>query len=492
MKRLGDFMEYSQLRANPFLVMIVVMVSLAFGICSFTYVPIDIMFALMGLMFLIFLLVEIPKLGLYATLLLLPVFWSPFLDAQLLGISGIKISVVLPLIAFLYLIFVIKPRKIQGEDQVFFLIFIGVFTVSIVRSFSYLKVRSISYGEELTALSHFSTNYLRPLLVFLIVIILAAYIRSEKDIKQVTKVILGSSVIAIALMIYSVSDASFSDFEIVRTKIQENCGMHPGYFANYFLCLIPLTLLLAIKMKWKLCYLLLGIEIVGVALTFSRASYGVAIVSIVITLLICKKVKAIVAIVVASPIFYLLIPNMIIQRALSGIAENNVSIISAGRVDSIWKPLLQELSTNSKFLLFGNGRYGIYHTTSYQSGASLSVNNAHNIFLDIVCDGGIIALIFFVIFFVHYLKKFYKVAKLTINPLYQSILYGSFLGILGFIVKGTTDGVFWPESSNAIIYVLLGIAIAVVYRYNEKLNYVARVTKEEELEENNTVRGLTP
>lgn len=451
------------------LIVSVFVCAISIGICSFTYIPIEVMFSITGLLFLVFLLVEAPKSGLYATILILPISWTVFLNTPLLGISGLKIPVVLPLIAFLYLVLVIKSRLIEGTDQAFFVVFIVLYTIAVARSYSYLKIQYLTLGEDLSLFSHFTTNYLKPLMLFLMVIILAAFVRSEKEIVQTVKVVLGSVLIGFTLIIYTLTKVSFTDFEEIRENLLEVAGMHPGYFANYFLLLIPLTLCLAIKMSWKICYLLLVIEVISVAFTFSRASYVVMTVSIAIVLMICKKWKVLFGIAIISPMIYIMIPEMVLNRALTGLAENNISVISAGRVDFIWKPLLEEMSANPELLLFGNGRYGVFATNAYRSGAAFSVNNAHNILLDCICDGGVITLLFVLCFFIHYLRKFYRTLKITTNPLHQSILIGTILGIFGFIMKGMTDGVFWPESSNAIIYVLLGLSIAVVYRNYERI-----------------------
>lgn len=482
-------MEYSQPRANPLLILAVLVFAITIGICSYTYIPIEVMFAITGILFLVFLLVEAPKSGLYVTILILPISWSVFLNIPLLNISGLKIPVVLPLIAFLYLIFVVKPRFIEGRDQAFFAVFIALFTIAVVRSYPYLQAHYIALGEEFSLFSHFTTNYLRPFMIILMVIMIACYVRSEKELTQIVKVVLGSVLIGFPLIISTLSKVSFTDFEKIREQLLEVTGMHPGYFANYFLVLIPLTLLLAIKMSWKVCYLLFAIEVVSVALTFSRASYVVALISIGVVLVLCKKWKVLLGVAIISPMIYMMIPNLILNRALTGLAENNVSVISAGRVDSIWEPLLEEMSTDVELLLLGNGRYGIFDTTAYRSGAAFNVNNAHNILLDCICDGGVITLIFILCFFLHYLWKFYRTLKLTTNPLHQSILLGSILGILGFIMKGATDGVFWPESSNAMVYVLLGLSIAVVYRNYERLYLKQQLTKEEGMKEKNVVRG---
>lgn len=467
-------MEYSQPRANPLLVLIVMVVSLTIGIVSFTYIPLEIIFALMGLMLMVSFLVKTPRLGLYATILLLPLFWTGIFETRLIGISGLKISVVLPLVSFLFLFFVIKSRKIQGTDQAFFAVLIALLTVAVIRCYPYLKQYTAMMGEELTVFRLFSTYLLRPLLIFLIVPFLASYLQTEKDLNQAAKVIITSAVVAFGLIVYALFQVPFTNYEDFRSELQTICGMHAGYYANYLLCLIPLTLCLAIKKHWKICYFILAIEVVGVALTFSRASYGVAVVSILIVFIVCKKGQIVFGIVIASPIMISLVPSLFLERALSGVAEKDIAVISAGRIDSIWKPLLQEFSQKPRLLLLGNGRYGMLNTTCYHSGASYRVNNAHNILLDSICDGGIIVLFFFVIFFIHYLKKFYLTTKQTQNPLYQSILWGAILGIAGFITKGTTDGVFWPESSNAMIYVLLGLGIAVVYRDQEGLHHIAR------------------
>lgn len=460
--------EVTRSKANPILCITVGIVALLLSIAAYRVMPIEFLFVITGVLFLLFLLVEAPKSGLYLILLIMPAAYSIFLDPPLLGISGLKIPVVLPIVAFLYLFFVVERRKLAGADCAFFWIIFISYTIAIARSFPYLREQSLRVGKEYTLFDHLTTNYLRPIMIFLLMIIIAAYIKNEKDIKQIMKVLFGGVLVGFALVCYTFAITGTISYDIFRDNLIATVGIHSGYFANFFVVLVPVTLLLAIYMKWRVCYLFLAIELVSVALTFSRASYVVVILSIIAVLIVCKKYLAILIGIIASPVIYMLLLSFIVERAMTGIAENDYSVISAGRIDSIWKPLIQELSGDMQFLLFGNGRYGIHDTTVYQSSAALNVNNAHNILLDMVCDGGIILLVFFIIFFVHYLRKFYQAAVISKSPLNRSILLGTCIGVGAFLLKGMTDGVLWPESSNAIVYVMMGLSLAIAYRIKDK------------------------
>lgn len=476
---MGDEMVLIQpsRRDNPVLCMVVALIGTLLGVFSYCILPAESMYITIGCLLIIALLITAPRFGLYASILILPVCWGPLMNTPMLGIPGLKISVILPLLAVLYLTMVYKPRKLDHTEYAFFFSIFIIFSIAVFRSYSYLAQKSIRDGNELSMVNHFMTNYLRPLLLFCFTIVLASYLRTERQMKQVMKVLMGSMVIGFAYLIFYVSGNASSDFEMLRTIIQEAVGMHPGYYANYFVVMVPITLLLAIRMHWRICYGILGIELISIALTFSRASYLVTIVSVFAVLLLCKKYFVIGGIILTFPFLVSILPNIIVNRALTGLAERDLSVISAGRVESIWKPLLQEIAGDFGMLLFGNGRYGIFRTNVYQMGAVFSVNNAHNILLDMVCDGGIVALFIFVLFFMYYLKKFWIASRKSSNVMDSCILSGTCIGVGAFLVKGMTDGVFWAESSNAMIYVLLGISIAVIYRNKEKREYIRQTQK---------------
>ncbi|RDU24791.1 O-antigen ligase family protein [Anaerosacchariphilus polymeriproducens] len=431
------------------------------------YLSFNILFIFGGALVVLSIFIERPKFGLYVFLMILPVSWTQFLDKPLMDISGLKLPVVIPFFGFLFLALTVQARKLLRSDKIFMFVWVVFYTITVARGYGYLSDKAALEGGPITVSGYIASTYLRALLLFLIMYFIAAYIQNMKEIKMVLIILFISLVIATGVMVYIYSTApNLTDFEEIRNYAGDIVGMHIGYYANYFVFLVPITLLLALNTKWKICYLLYFMEIGAILSTFSRASYMVTTIFTVLILVISKRWKTIIAIVVSAPFAVVAIPDMVINRALTGLENKDLGKISAGRVQVIWTPIIKELVSDFKFLLIGNGKYGIFNTKAFRTGGTLNVNNAHNIFLDSICDGGIILAVFFICFFAFFIVKFLKTYRKSDNEFSKSILLGTCFAIAGFIMKGFTDGVFWAESSNAIIYVLLGLCLAVIYWEN--------------------------
>lgn len=428
------------------------------------YLSFPVLFIFSGAMIIFAIYIEKPKLGLYTILIILPVSWTLFLDKPLMNISGLKAPVVLPFISYLFLILTVKARKLQQSDKILMFVWVMSYTITVARGYGYLSDKSVVEGNDLPIAGYIASVYIRALFLFLLMYFIAAYIQKMREIKRILIILLVSLVIGFGVIVYIYLTAPIlTDFEEIRAYGAEIVGMHIGYYANYFVFLVPLTLLLALNTKWKICYVLYGIELLAIGATFSRASYLVTILSTVTILIVHKRWKTIIGIVLSLPFIAVAMPGIVIERALTGLENKDVGTISAGRVQVIWTPIIKELLSDFRFFLLGNGKYGIYNTKAYRTGGTLDVNNAHNIFLDAICDGGIIVAIFFLFFFGYFIVKFYKAYRKSKNEFSRCILLGSCFAIIAFIIKGTTDGVFWAESSNAMIYVLLGLGLAVIY-----------------------------
>ena len=170
----------------------------------------------------------------------------------------------------------------------------------------------------------------------------------------------------------------------------------------------------------------------------------------------------------AGLVSLLLIPQTIIERALTGFANNDVSAISAGRVDQIWIPLLEEFLNQPVKLLIGIGRYAVMGTTVFKNGAILQVGHAHSMYLDTLLDAGLIGLVFFLVSFFHFLKKFISTHKYIGEQLHLDIMIGIEISIVAFLIRGVTDSFFFPALTNAFLWINLGIGTSIVYLYRSK------------------------
>lgn len=432
---------------------------------------IELILPVLGIAFIGFgVLLKNPKIGLYLTLLMLPFSWSDVLDHQLFGIPGMKLPVVLPMVTYGILFMSQKKNKLKREDKVFACLYIIFYIVVILHSLSDMKVMfDVAFGYPFSYLRYFSTYFMRPVLVFLLMYLPVIFCYELKDIKKYTIVLLVSILAASLLVIVEFIKAPKGDFETIREMIGDAFGMHSSNIVNFIVLTLPLTLALGINLHKKIFYVFACVEIIAIGVLFSRGAYVVTLFSIASVLYLLKRRKTLAGLIISLPLVYLALPGMIKNRILTGLLEGNVQDISAGRVDHIWKPIIQEMWNNPEIILFGYGKYGFINSKVYKSGLVYDAVHAHNLYLDIICDGGIFLLVFFMVFFFRYLIRFYKGFKITKDPFLQSILIGVFVSVPGFLIKGFIDGVFWAEVETSMIYVLMGLGLLVT-GYIEKEN----------------------
>jgi O-antigen ligase len=209
------------------------------------------------------------------------------------------------------------------------------------------------------------------------------------------------------------------------------------------------------------------LSLCAIGIIYSRSAYLVIILCTFAFFLVSHRAKVLPWIMAGSLIALPLIPQSIIERALTGLAGNDVNAISAGRVDQIWIPLIKEFMQHPLDLIIGTGRFAIMSTDAFKSGAILQVGHAHSMYLDTLFDAGIIGLSFFLAFFFIFTKRFIKAHKLINDKVYLDILIGIEISIAAFLIRGITDSFFFPTLTNSFLWLDLGLGIAIVYFFTQ-------------------------
>lgn len=93
----------------------------------------------------------------------------------------------------------------------------------------------------------------------------------------------------------------------------------------------------------------------------------------------------------------------------------------------------------------------------------VGVVNLHNWWLEVLVDGGLIAFILYVTFYVGLLLALLRVARRAHDTLYRYLAVGTFLALVGYVL-----GCLGPSTaiSFAPMWILFGLALAIVIRAN--------------------------
>ncbi len=278
-------------------------------------------------------------------------------------------------------------------------------------------------------------------------------------------IILGASlvsIIAIGQYLLGVSGASAwldSDmFSDISTRVYGTL-QNPNMLAQFLVLVLPFgaALLLnaktfASRMVWLGCC---GLMVLALLLTFSRGGWvGAILAAGIFALLISPKLLLLIPFALVALFF--LLPDTIIDRFTS---IGNMEDSSTSYRVSIWMGSLALLS-DYWFCGVGPGTATfnlIYPLYSYSAAVA---EHPHNLFLQLMVDGGICVLILFLLIVFAFCR--HLCATLAARPPMALRLYliAAIAGVGGFLAQGMTDYSFYNHRVALSYWVVIGLGIA--------------------------------
>lgn len=251
----------------------------------------------------------------------------------------------------------------------------------------------------------------------------------------------------------------FSSIEFRVPSTLEN----PNMLGQYLILAIPLggaKLLSAKKWPERIFYLCCcGIMCLCMILTFSRGAWlGLLFAGLVFVVLLNPRLILLAPVALIA--LYFVLPDTVIDRfaSIGNLGDNSTSY----RV-SIWMGVLAMLKD---YWLCGIGPGDaafnmVYPAYSYNG---ISAPHAHNLFLQIVCDAGVVALIvFLVLLFVYF--------RMMCSALGREKEWGSRMlqiaftaGVCGFLVQAMTDYSFYNYRVMFLFWAFLALGAAAARR----------------------------
>ena len=154
-----------------------------------------------------------------------------------------------------------------------------------------------------------------------------------------------------------------------------------------------------------------------------------------------------------------------------GIESGDLSTIMSGRIEDIWIPLLQELSENPYRLIFGYGLYGMINTDSYVYALGFyQSGHAHNAYIDLLVDGGLIVFVPFMLLLIFSLKQAliwrHSIKNATFNALLSSVFV--------YLISAITERQFFPRIDNTMLFPILALLLAIVISKNTKSRRISK------------------
>lgn len=413
----------------------------------------------------VYLFYRYTDLSFIVLVLILPFLGLGVFNESLAGIPGLRPQIILVPMMLLFFIINKKSYRIPAGLTLSFFIILVLFTISFIRSIEYASWISGRFSDY-TVYSYASTQYLSPIIIMLPLLLIPLYYQSENEIHRITTVLVASITIisACVIALYLLVEPLKNDLNHFRNTLSAVLGIHGNDLANFCFLAVPFLLVLCLYKKSIWAYGALLLTLGATALSYSRTAYFVVLFAIVLFYFISGRYKylPIIAVVIFLALQFAL-PESIIDRALTGISEGDLNLISAGRIQFLWQPILNEIKMKPDVIWFGYGIHGIINMRAWQTGTIFSVGHAHNMYLDMVLESGLVGLFSLLAFYAHVLVKFIKgFRRLELNPYQRDLLAAVIVAIICYLISGLTGRRLFPSLSNIYVWIITGLGYSLV------------------------------
>ncbi len=410
--------------------------------------------------------------SLFISILALPLLGTVIMGTNVLPVPGAKVSnfiLIIALVGFLI------NEKLEFSDVkpavIFYAGSMVLLLVAALRS-GHVAAHTMEFWNESYSpgkffFSHGIIQALRSVPFIMIV----ASVRNRDEIYQLAKYLAVSMVLLsmTILGIFIVEVPPNTEFFIVRGIIAEYLGMHGNNLADFLIVGVPFLLTFSLDKKnpyrmWMYAAVVLALG--ATAVTYSRAAYFLIILSFIAVIFMTKKYKLIIPIIITGLMISFFMPS-VVDRAMTGFDTGDPSVLSAGRTDMIWRSVIKDLKIEwqsaPERVIFGYGRYGVLDLRDFKNQKMIRTTQAHNMYLDIIINSGLLGLFFYLAFFFWIIGKLviaFFSAKVREHEQNLYLVTGLLVSIGGFLIRGFTDSFFSPQLSNAFMYIVVAIAFA--------------------------------
>jgi O-antigen ligase len=302
---------------------------------------------------------------------------------------------------------------------------------------------------------------LKPGLLIAMAWLIAAATRSVKDPRRlITAFAFGAMVPATFIAVYiPASGVSLSQLVNFRSFLSA-LGMHSNQFAVVLNFGIATLLFagLAAPTPGRRTFLLSVSAFLAVTLllTFSRGGYvGLAIIMVAYLLYYRDGSKLLIGLLVLA-IGAFFIPDAVIDRATLGVTHGSEQDLSSGRIRGLWLPLLPKVLEAP---IFGHGLMYVGRSDLVTGGRMMVAGQAHNAYLDLLLDAGIVGLVLVLAFLYFAHRDFRTMAVSDPDPLMRGFFRGASIGMLAWLVQAFTDDRLFPNQPQMLFWMAYGLML---------------------------------
>lgn len=233
---------------------------------------------------------------------------------------------------------------------------------------------------------------------------------------------------------------------------------NPNVLSEYLLLVIPLTAacVLTAKNLWRRAgyFIAFCIMCACMIFTYSRGGWlGLLFAAFIFMILLDRR--TIFLMVLAFAALMVLSPDTIIDRFAS---IGNLADTSTSYRVSIWMGVIAMLKDGHWFAGIGPGTEAfnlVYPPYSYNT---ITAPHSHNLFLQIICDTGIVGLLVFIVLIISFIRHTCAVLAKETNRRARILQISSLSGIGGFMVQSMTDYSFYNYRVMLMFWVYLALS----------------------------------
>ncbi|WP_210253967.1 O-antigen ligase [Bradyrhizobium sp. LCT2] len=416
-----------------------------------------------------------------------------FLTDNLFDIQGFKPFNLLSAVVLAYLVFDTAPLhatdKIERASIRIFLLYFVTFAIALIRSVPNAPLLHSRFpGIPGSYVDFVLSACIVPTFYTLSFLFILRRMCSFQELEKITTVIclsillLSISFVALVLMNPSVllSGHAGGMTDSDRDEMAQLCityfGSHYNVIGSMFISTVPLLLYRALT-RGALWIAPLCLSLLAVLLLESRTTLVAVAASCSLFLILRRRFGILVFGAGAAGVTSLVWRGPTVDALLS-VGFGSGSVVSAdtlltGRVDYIWRPLLEEWTSNIGLFLVGAGRYGIGTSQLWNTGTLLEKTVAHNAIIEFFLDCGVILTGVALMFLMAGTVTAWRVGRRLNSDLYWAL----FASMFGCGISMATGRAIFPTIENMYAFPIIAMMINVArlryldaYRSRPKTN----------------------
>lgn len=360
--------------------------------------------------------------------------------------------------AGLFIIGAMRDRKarfaIRDTDLFLFLFLLSIFLAQIFSAYPQLSLRFLAfYGTD-----------------FLIMLILVSSIRTRKDLSTVLEIIMIGMALAGLYGVYQgIKGVPVNQAQV---DVNVNEGM-PGrvysffgnsnIFAQIIVMFVPLFAAIALSAKgWQKKALFAAAalpSLVALLMTYSRSGYvGLVITAFVFIFLLKRSLIPLFIVLGALAVPFL--PDTVLRRisTITNLQDSSISY-RFDIFETMWMVIKDFWYTG-----IGLGSDAVKRVTeNYQVLTEGAPLHAHNVYLQVWAETGIVGLISFVGWMLRMVKNSLRVVyDRNADPYLRNVLMACVSGLAGLLVIGTVEYVWYYPRAMMLFWVFMGIMTSAI------------------------------